>query len=67
MAIISLAFSDHPSDAIHAIVDMTIIAFFYLLRPGEYTGTTSDDTAFRLCDLQMWIGNLAIPIMRYPV
>jgi hypothetical protein len=46
MVIISLAFSDHPSDASQAIADMTIIAFFYLLRPGEYTGTTSDDAAF---------------------
>jgi hypothetical protein len=42
----SLAFSDNSSDASQAIVDMTIITFFYLLRPGEYTGTTSDDAAF---------------------
>jgi hypothetical protein len=66
MVIISLAFSDHPSDASQTIVDMTIIAFF-LLRPGEYTGTTSDDAAFRLCNLQLWIGNLVIPIMTAPV
>jgi hypothetical protein len=67
MVIISLAFSDHPVDASQAIADTTIITFFYLLRPGEYTCTTSDDATFRLCDLQLWIGNLGVPIMTPPV
>jgi hypothetical protein len=67
MVIITLALSDYPSDASQAISDMTMIAFFYLLRPGECTCTTSDDAAFWLCDLQLWIGNLAIPVMTAPV
>lgn len=35
---------------------MTALAFFFLLRPGEYTGTTSNATPFRLCDVQLFIG-----------
>ena len=30
------------------ISDMIIIAFFFLLWPGEYTGTKSDNAPFRL-------------------
>lgn len=40
--------------AVQAISDMVIIAFFYLLRPGEYTGTSNDDTPFRLQDVQLF-------------
>ena len=32
-------------------MDMIIIAFFFLLRPGEYKGTKSDRTPFRLSDV----------------
>ena len=39
-----------------AISDMIIVAFFFLLRPGEYTGTTNDDTPFRFLDVQLKIG-----------
>jgi hypothetical protein len=39
-----------------AIADMIILAFFFLLRPGEYTGTPSDTTPFTLQDVQLWIG-----------
>ena len=40
-----------------AIADMITIAFFYLLRPGEYTGTTSDDTPFRIQDVTLHLGD----------
>jgi hypothetical protein len=36
---------------------MVVSAFYYLLRPGEYTGTATDDAAFRLQELQLFIGN----------
>lgn len=39
-----------------ALADMIIIAFFYLLRPGEYTDTNSESTPFRLEDVQLFIG-----------
>jgi hypothetical protein len=34
-----------------AIADMITIAFFFLLRPGEYTGTTTDDASFCMDDV----------------
>ena len=35
---------------------MIIIAFFFLLRPGEYTGTKSDSSPFRLSDVTFNVG-----------
>ena len=35
---------------------MIIIAFFFLLRPGEYTGTKSDSSPFRLSDFTFSVG-----------
>ena len=35
---------------------MIIIAFFFLLRPGEYTGTKSDSLPFRLSDVNFSVG-----------
>ena len=39
-----------------AVADMIALAFFYLLRPGECTGTSSDTRPFYLEDVQLWIG-----------
>ena len=44
------------SPAEQAIADMVCLAFFYLLRPGEYTGTTNDDAAFALDDTRLYLG-----------
>jgi hypothetical protein len=63
MVVISLAFREHHSKANQAIADMTTIILFYLLRPGEYTGTTNDGAAFRQCGLQLWVGNQAVDVM----
>ena len=35
---------------------MIIIAFFFLLRPGEYTGTKSDSSLFQLSDVTFSVG-----------
>ena len=40
-----------------ATADMIALAFFYLLRPGEYTGTRTESTPFRLCDVQLFQGS----------
>jgi len=41
-----------------AVTDMIIIAFFFLLRPGEYTDTTiTDTTPFTFQDVQLSIGD----------
>ena len=37
-----------------AIADIIVIAFYFLLRPGEYTGTTNDDTPFLLADAAVY-------------
>jgi hypothetical protein len=40
-----------------AIAHMICIAFFFCLRPGEYTGTTTDDQAFSLDDISFHLGD----------
>jgi len=42
-------------DPRHAtIADMITIAFYFLLRPGEYTGSSSGAHPFRLADVQLF-------------
>lgn len=37
--------------------DMIVIAFFYLMRPGEYCSSTSQYHApFRMCDIELYLG-----------
>jgi hypothetical protein len=55
-----------PEDR-RAIADLICIAFYFLLRPGEYTGTTSDDTPFRLKDVNFHVNDLALDTLRAPV
>jgi hypothetical protein len=54
----------HPDRC--AIANVIVIAFFYLLRPGEYTGTTSDDAAFTLADIGLHVGNRRLDIFTAP-
>jgi hypothetical protein len=39
------------NDALLAIANMICIAFFFLLRPGKYTVAPSENTPFRLTDV----------------
>jgi len=39
-----------------AIADMIWLAFYFLLRPGEYTAGTPGCHPFRLCDVELFIG-----------
>jgi hypothetical protein len=42
----------------HAIADMLVLGFFFLLRPGEYACTYNDEASpFRYCDVHLMIGN----------
>ena len=52
----STAKGGSPQD--HAIVDLAWIAFFFLLRPGEYCagGTDTVTTPFTLRDIQSFVG-----------
>jgi hypothetical protein len=44
-----------------ATADMAYLGFFYLLRPGEYC-LSPDSTPFRICDVQLRIGNIVLNI-----
>ena len=50
-----------PSPAQQALADVICIAFFFLLRPGEYLVGT-EDTAFVLADVHMYIGSRKLDI-----
>ena len=47
---------------LRAVADMIIIAFFFLLRPGEYTDAPSDTSPFRFMDVQLSIGDCRLDI-----
>ena len=48
-----------------ATADMIIVAFFFLLRPGEYTDNDKDP--FRLLDVQLFIGDTRLQVLSAPV
>lgn len=58
-----------PPDDVRAaaVADMIVIAFFFLLRPGEYTGTANDDTPFRLTDVQLFLGPRRLDLLTAPI
>ena len=49
-----------------AIMDMIIIAFFFLLCPGEYTDNNSNSTTFHLEDVQLFIGSRSLDLLTAP-
>ena len=51
----SVAMSSKDQE-LQAVTDMIIIAFFFLLQPGEYTGKKSDNSPFRLSDVTFSVG-----------
>lgn len=54
---IALLASTAEHELTRATADMIIIAFFFLMRPGEYTDTTSDDACpFKYEDVQLFVG-----------
>jgi len=55
------------SDDSQAIADLTVIAFCFLLRPGECTGTTTDDAAFTLDDVTLHLHNTPLDTMTAPI
>jgi hypothetical protein len=46
----------HGDEISLAVSDLGFMAFFWLLRPGEYC-SSSESHPFRLCDVQLFIGN----------
>lgn len=45
---------------------MICLAFFFLLRPGEYTATTSESTPFRLGDVGLSSGGTYVNVFTAP-
>jgi len=45
---------------------MIILAFFFLLRPGEYTANRSDTSPFRFQDVQLFIGPTRLDLCTAP-
>ncbi|GFH55146.1 hypothetical protein CTEN210_11622 [Chaetoceros tenuissimus] len=60
--IAQIAFSGNSFNQ-HATADMIIIAFFFLLRPGEYSYSNTDSDPFLLADVQFWIGHQRLNTM----
>ena len=58
------ATSDVVSSTFQAASDMIILAFFFLLRPGEYTDNDGDP--FRLDNVQLFIGDTRLPLGTAP-
>ena len=52
----TVAFASNDA-SIMAIADMITLAFFFLLRPGEYTDSPSDTKPFHLQDVQISVGS----------
>jgi hypothetical protein len=51
-----------PTDFSVAVADMIALAFFFLLRPGEYTGTGGGSTPFCLADVQLFHGPVRLDL-----
>ena len=46
---------------------MIALAFFFLLRPGEYTAMKSDTTPFRMQDVQLFVGGHRLDPLAAPL
>ena len=46
---------------------MITLAFFFLLRPGEYTGHTANAKPFRLCDVRLRRGGTWLDVLTCPI
>ena len=48
------------------LADMIGLAFFFLLRPGEYTDSPSDSTPFQYRDVQLFVGQRRLNLATDP-
>ena len=62
--IIFLAKNNPQDAALIMEADMIALAFFFLLRPGEYTATKSESTPFEFKDVQLWQGRLRLDLLQ---
>jgi hypothetical protein len=57
LAFIAFAMAGAGAVEALAIYHMIVIAFFFLLRPGEYTSPSPETACFRLCDVGLFVGD----------
>jgi hypothetical protein len=50
-----------------AVAQMICIGFFFLMRPGEHTAPTGENTPFKLQDLQLYVGPTRYSALTIPV
>lgn len=55
--ILRIAHNVTRMDDARCLADMICLAFYFLLRPGEYSGTTTDDQPFLIEDVTLHLGN----------
>ena len=60
VAAIVAAFNDLE---LHAVADMIILTFFFLLHPGGNTGTKTTSTPFHLCDVILSVGRTVFTLI----
>ena len=65
--ILRVAYHIHRTDDGQALADMICIAFYFLLRPGEYTGTTTDDQPFLIQDVTLHLGTRPLDSYNAPL
>ena len=53
--------SNHP--VLERTADMIVLAFFFLLRPGEYTASPSDTTPFDFRSVQLFLGDQRLDML----
>ena len=54
---------DESSETLKGTADMIFLAFFYLLRPGEYTDAPSDTVPFTFNDVTLAIGAMRLNLL----
>lgn len=52
----------HPKPSLLAIADMMAIAFYFLMRPGEYCSSSTEAHPFRVSDVELFCGPHLLPI-----
>lgn len=67
IAISNTEASANPTPLIAACTDMTIIAFYFLMRPGEYAVTNAESHPFRLADVEMYQGAMRLDLTATPL
>ena len=66
-AVHSTTTSASPTPLIEACTDMSIIAFFFLMCPGEYAVTTTESHPFHLRDVELFCGARRLDLTATPL